>query len=392
MKGFYKIIDDLSVVEQEGLFKESFYLLGSESKNSYIKVPIELVDYCKDIIDKLDGNHSINEITGMLLQKYGKDIDVFAFVKKLSEAGLIEGFDKQIDAEMDILGLTLIRKDFNSFNKIYKIFCALSNLVYSIFKYYKIVLFIIFSEIIYIFFYVSSDIFTLRRIFIEIDATMLNSVVIWLLTGLSFFLHELGHAAAAVANNITIKTFSFGLHMGLIPMFYFTYYNLKSAPPKVKLRVTVAGIYANLICVGVCLLLLNFFVVAQYVREILKILIVLNTYMIAVNLLPFRLSDGYYILTLFLNKYDLRITLIKFLTSPKSISNINPRERKIIISYAIFSSAIFILTIYSLCTFVSNCFLSGNYICGILVTIVFSSTIILTIKNIISKSKRGKKY
>ncbi len=386
-RGRYKIVDDISLTRQESLFNEFFYLLGSKSKNSYIKIPINLVKYCEDIIDKLDGNHSIEEIEDILSRKYGENIDVFMFVKKISQAGLIEGFEKEIDDEMSIFGLTLIKKDINLINNV---FYVISNYVYFVFRHYKIVLCIIFFEIIYAFIYMILNKYTLIEILTNTDVITLSVGVTWLLTGLCFLLHEIGHAIAAIANGIKIKTFSFGLYLGLIPMFYFTYDDLKPASPKIKFRVTVAGIYTNLICAGLCLLLLELPFVSENAYKVLSLFLILNVYMIVGNLLPFKLCDGYYILSILLNKYDLRITLIKLLISFKGINDVSRRARKLVISYAIFSFVTFALSIYSFYIHIYNCFYLGNYMYGLFILTIFAITIIVTVVNIVLKSKGGK--
>lgn len=300
----YELIPDLKFIQQEDLFKNSYYLLGSESLNSFLKMKPKTYEYTKEVIELFKQNKSKEEIDDAISQMYpDKSINVEQLVTKLKEAGLIKGYEKTFDDEMTALGLTLFKKNFPQNSEHLTL---LSQKLYAFLSKAFVWLPLIVTGSILIFLH-RGDIEGLQRSQ-TIGSFLIDTITTILLTGLCFLFHELGHAISAINNKVKLKSFSFGLYLGIIPTFYFHYYNLKTASSKTKLKIVIAGIYVNSLLAGISYLLTFLPWNNPYIIQALSSFAVLNLLMILGNLLPTRLSDGYYLLALLFNKFDMRIS------------------------------------------------------------------------------------
>ncbi|MDR2043401.1 MAG: M50 family metallopeptidase [Clostridium sp.] len=304
MKDKYELISDVSFIQQEDLFQNSYYLLGSESLNSYIKMKYHTYEYAKALIELLRQNKDQKEIHEAISQLYpDKAVDMNSFFEKLKQAGLIKGFDKMLDDEMGTLGISVFERKFDADVKFPSRFIRY---LYSFFAKAYIWLPVL-AVMVLLTVVVLKDGKNFQRNE-TVGNFMMDTVVTLLLTGFCFLFHEFGHAVAAINHKVKIKTFSFGLYLGIIPTFYFSYYNLKIAPSKTKLKIVIAGVYVNLILSGLSYVLSAVPWNSAVISQVLYTFAVLNFVMLIGNLFPTRLSDGYYITSLLFNKFDIRIS------------------------------------------------------------------------------------
>lgn len=139
---------------------------------------------------------------------------------------------------------------------------------------------------------------------------------------LMFVVHEIGHIIAGLRVGIQPLNLSFVLYLGIIPMFYVRNKNIYSLKRKDIYRVLFAGIKMNFI---LGLLLINLFILTE--NEVLKILALSNFRLVIFNLWPLSLSDGYFILCIFLRRPNLRYKLHQFISKPASLLNYSNLER-----------------------------------------------------------------
>lgn len=108
--------------------------------------------------------------------------------------------------------------------------------------------------------------------------------------------------------------------------------------------------------------------------------------MILGNLLPARLSDGYYMLSLLLNKYDIRVSLWRNIVAQ---SRDRKKPNKLIVAYGILMVASLVYTLFTTILSVLNYLRSGNYAYGFGLLIVVSVMLCVATYNIKKKSKRS---
>jgi putative peptide zinc metalloprotease protein len=123
-------------------------------------------------------------------------------------------------------------------------------------------------------------------------------VATWALSYLALFavifLHEMGHAAAAIASGIHARNIGLGFYT-VLPVMYTDLTDTWKLPKKDKVKINLAGIFMQLLVNGLLLFLVktgNDFVAAMSWKIYL-----VNNCIILINLVPFMKFDGYWILS-----------------------------------------------------------------------------------------------
>ncbi|MCR5600147.1 MAG: FtsX-like permease family protein [Ruminococcus sp.] len=374
-----EVVEDIEFVIQKSFQKKNVILLGSKSVNSYIKMNENTYKYASDIIESLKKKSSLEELKKELEGKYpDKKIDVNAFVDRLRSAGLIKGTEKRIDDEMGALGVTMFNKRFE---KGWGEDNVLIRLLYKFFLTFPVWAVPVFAIITFVSFCFGNE---LRIKHIANSSAVHTIIETVIMTIACFGIHEAGHAFAAINNKVSIKDFSLGLYLGIIPMFYFRYRDMKIADPKTKLKVVLAGIYVNFIAV-ICAYFLSLQQwVPASVADSAYHFALLNGIMIVSNFMPTRLSDGYYIMSLLINKYDIRLSFWQnlFYSEP------DDRKKKGSLSIKLYSALIVIFIAISVWGIIRRSFNyihNGNVIYGYGILLFFSLTTLLAIGKIILK-------
>lgn len=299
------LISDADFVQADDLGNKEIILFGSKSMDSYVKLSEKSIDYARFIIEMMRKEAPKEVIACEMKEKYPElRIDLDSFISKLADAGLIVGSKKIFDDEMELVGITIFQKKFSLIEKA-NLPISIIAIVYHVFSkaliWIPLLLFVSFLII-----GLKGFDFVLTQ-HSGFDHYIFNGIALVVMTVLCFILHECGHAVAAIGNGVKLKDFSLGVYLGIIPTFYFRYYNLKTAPSLTKLKIVTAGVYSNL------LLALLSFIVSCLVNPPLSGLLfefsTLNILMILGNAMPMRLSDGYYAISLIIGKFDIRISL-----------------------------------------------------------------------------------
>lgn len=373
-----ELISDAEFTFQDGVLPQRIVLLGSESENSYLKMGEDTYIYAKEIVSLLQQHMTQYEIAEEIKKIFpNRNIDVPAFISKLKNAGLIVGNEKIFDDEMGLLGVNIFCKRFANKNNeksnfILKFIYRLFSLAY------------LWCPVIMVLCFVFTELQNIEAAFCNKDLNnfAMDAFVTLLLTFFCFLFHELGHAIAALNNGIKIKEFSFGLYLGVIPTFYFRYYNLKVANPKVKLKVIIAGIYVNTVIAVTCFamsgLLSEFGLLSLCLYRFSK----LNLLMIVGNLLPSKLSDGYYMVSLLSNKYDIRLSFWRRVFGEK---NKKKKTSLPLLLYFCLMIASLIYTLVSFAVKIYNYINVGNYIYGYGLFTTLCIMLILVICNVTLK-------
>jgi putative peptide zinc metalloprotease protein len=104
-------------------------------------------------------------------------------------------------------------------------------------------------------------------------------------------LHELGHALVCKHHNLKIPDGGMALYLGL-PCFYISTVNSWLSPPSVRIAISLAGSYVNLILAGI-FIPLSF--IPGAAGDFFFLMTLLNYMTILINLNPLGRFDGYYI-------------------------------------------------------------------------------------------------
>ncbi len=131
-------------------------------------------------------------------------------------------------------------------------------------------------------------------------ATTTNFTILkWTISYLSLFviifLHEIGHAAAAIKSGIKPRSIGLGFYT-ILPVMYTDLTEAWVLNKKNKIKVNLGGIFMQCI-IGVLLSILLFTTNSIYYKDILVYLITINFTIIIINLFPLLKFDGYWILS-----------------------------------------------------------------------------------------------
>jgi putative peptide zinc metalloprotease protein len=133
----------------------------------------------------------------------------------------------------------------------------------------------------------------------SIETATKFTILKWSISYLSLFviifLHEIGHAAAAIKSGIKPRSIGLGFYT-VLPVMYTDLTEAWKLNKKNKIKVNLGGIYMQLI-IGILLSIILFITTSVYVKEILTYLITINTTIIIINLFPLLKFDGYWILS-----------------------------------------------------------------------------------------------
>ncbi len=116
-------------------------------------------------------------------------------------------------------------------------------------------------------------------------------ILLFIVTFLSSFIHELGHATACKVFGIKHGSIGFGMHYN-IPVLYTDVSNIWKLKRSQRLVVNIAGIYFQMFLLTLILLL--YFITGHY---LIKYLILIINFGFIITLNPFFRFDGYWIIS-----------------------------------------------------------------------------------------------
>jgi len=117
---------------------------------------------------------------------------------------------------------------------------------------------------------------------------------VYLVLGLVFMAHELGHAVACKKYGIAPKSIGFGFYL-IFPVFYTDVSRAWSLGKYKRIVINLGGIYFQAM-INVVLIALYFMLGAnEYMQSFVKIILVTNTFVAIYSLVPFLRYDGYWV-------------------------------------------------------------------------------------------------
>lgn len=375
-----KVIPDIEFIIQESLLRrDSNVILGSKSENSFIKMSESTYQYAAEIVDYLKRGITEEELQLEIAAKYpGQNIDTAAFVEHLKSAGLIQGFEKRFDDEIGLLGITLFKIPFRQKQMQCNVFFRF---IYGFFAYYPLWAIPLFVIVTLISFILSGTMWLEHTVSRNALHTALTTAI---LTVVCFAIHELGHAMTAIRHHVSIREFAVGLYLGIIPTFYFKYRDFKIAPSKMKFKIVLAGVYVNFIAVITSLFLSLQTWVPVTIADIAFQFAILNGIMIVANLFPTRLSDGYYIMSLLINKYDIRLSFWQNLFYTKKKADLRNRRCNLpLLAYSAVILCSIALSLFALIRRAIHYMQQGSTIYGYGILIFFSISIVFAVCKIV---------
>lgn len=309
-----KAIDNISYWMYMEQKSKVYYSLGNKEVDRYIKVPEKKLKPIMETIELFDGNNEIHYIQTYLKENKKINIDVYNLYKLLSKVGLIEGEEgDKVNGEMAIIGVELLSISFpkvnNAVKKSAEGFLFLWKLVFI----FSIIMLI--SGIIFRNYRVS---YIIEHAFIVKNSHILGLVWTMLFCFIASLLHELMHWCFAIKNGLRPDKFKMVLYSGIIPTMYVKINGLYTLEKKKRITVMMAGILMNLLISFLGIILVFWFNLKNNINDIILKLVLSNLYMVVTNIMPFTITDGYYIFCWTFGIVNIRINILKAL---KGIQN-----------------------------------------------------------------------
>lgn len=295
-----QLADGVQLIENRSLYGNLFYVLACEERDKYMKVPPNRVQYVEMAIKLFDGRMTLAEI----MELY-PNIRFDQLYVRLKSAGFIEGYDIP-SSEIDIMTKEMVSVNLQNITTNYRnVFAVYATAM-------KIGYMILFVLCVIVMAFTGIDIQELKTDFATYRDSAVGGMVILVVGSSVFmFLHELSHVAVAIKYGKYVEKISLNLYFGVLPMFYVKCKGLNTLQTKYKLYVVMAGVITNFMAALVSLTLLSMDIWESNTESMFKLFFWGNIFSGFTNLIPTSLSDGYFVLSTLLGKYDMKMFIFK---------------------------------------------------------------------------------
>lgn len=350
-------------------------IVGSASTNEYVKINCTNKEVVIDVLKMFDGNHSTLEIANYCCNN-NIAIDMQHLEEVLTQRGLFLNTKKnKSNNEIELLGLKVFLKEFEYIPeyvapKVVKIMCGIILLIDII----AVVLCAInYANVISIF---KSDLLLYN------DSYILGFGMTLGISTITLVMHECGHCLAALNRNVQIHKAGLFLYLGFIPKWFINFRGLRISKKSTKIQVFLGGVVLNVSCILIACSLYSYIDCA----DLIKCFIMSNLLMILNCMIPFSLTDGYFIFSTVFNVENLRIEMVNCLKNKK----VTVRNKSGFIIYSLMSVIFWIYKLYVFYYWI-YCILTELMLpaIGIILVLLFLHILLM---NYNMKKKRGNYY
>ncbi len=300
------------------------WLIGDKDVDKYVIIPESKVDIVTIILQYFDGTYTLKEVKDLMLTHHHVNVDVNGLYQKLLKAGLIANTPQygRSFSEADLL------KNIITINPS-KLLWPLEKIINKYWRAWKLVT--ITSVLVSVLGWIWLLVMTSRNqhfryvsmsyIFGFQDSFFLGFVLAQAFTLLSSLLHELGHYIMARHLNLESKGISFSFYGSMLPMLKVDARHVYLLEESRRMHFWLSGIYVNLLLASLSfnmILLANLTNMnANFLVALLWKIVLVNLFLVIINLIPFLPSDGYFVFSTLLKHPNLRTKMIKTLLTRK---------------------------------------------------------------------------
>lgn len=281
--------------------KENLYVIYSEKTDTYFYCFESNLKYCKRILELFNGYRSLDTIKELMSLEY-PEISTTRLIDKLSKSSLIEGNKKSIQAsEMSRTSIQIKEVSLNFFNKI--------NRKLIDFLYFLVIFLFLTSIILIIYLIVKGVAFSNYILFANNNSYTLGLLISILFSLISVLFHELGHIISGIYNQIQPNKLGFSLYLNFIPRYYIKSKKIYVASRKNRILFHFGGPAIDFI-------IFAYLSMIAYLNDnsVCYFLAFASLQRFMLNLMPFGMSDGYYIMSVALKSVNLRINFINLIS------------------------------------------------------------------------------
>jgi len=289
-----KLVEDLEV-----FLEENYTIIGSISRNGYIKINTNNLYAINFILNQFDGSRTLDRINKNC-ENINIRINIFDLYERMKNKNLL--YENNIHKKSKIYnsGKMLIKKEFEYKANNTKMKYKLSRISFKLLCIINIIMFIIlilkFDKFLYF----------LKGNFLVYNGSYIQGIGVGvIISSINLIIHEIGHILIAFNYNVSIHEIGLFLYLGIIQKWFVKFRGIRAVNKKIRCKIYLGGIYLNLTCIliAICLSFFNFNI------EFLRIVVVTNTLMIFNCLIPFSLTDGYFFISDTFKVNNFRINL-----------------------------------------------------------------------------------
>lgn len=291
-----KILEDIEFYSEDS----DSLIFGSRSINEYVKVKCSNIDIIKNIILLFDGAHSEMQIEEYCAENHVK-INLEKLITEIDRKCLFEDSNAQGPSkeEIKMLGIKVFDKQFadrqiTSGSKVASYIIACINISIVLSMIYLIFRFDLIKEI-----------FS-KNLLMYKDSYINGMLVTFGMSLIVLVIHECGHILFACRYHLQIERFGLYLYIGIMPKWFFKFRGIQVAPRKQRELVFLGGVYFNFFLIILACILSSFLDV-----DLVRTFILSNFLMIINCLLPFSLTDGYFLFSNLLHIENLRNAMFR---------------------------------------------------------------------------------
>jgi hypothetical protein len=327
-----KVRDDIYFNDLFSTGNDGHYIVGSLNNDSQVLIHSDKITVFQNLLKVLNGKNTVSELCK---NGYGEIEELNKVIKLCYDKGLLTECDeiKKFN-EAENISVKLFRHDFKEFS------ASAHNISKIAVLAFRVLFLFVFVATVYIVFKHLSCItkLTIRTAISfrgkEWFNVVLGYILIQLLTLLMGVVHEIAHAVVSLKNDCQPKYISFVLYLGFMPMAYVKQKSIYSIKKEKILEILFAGVIMNFFAF---MIFTDAFIYTN--SNMCKLLAITNIHLALINLVPFSLTDGYYIFSILFKKPNLRMNFFRFLAYPKEIKKFDLNIR---VCYIIFLATIII--------------------------------------------------
>lgn len=380
-------ISKYQIIEDEDIYgRRKGYILENIEREKYINIPESKICFVENIIQLMDGKHNIEQINYEIERKFGRRVDL----EGIYRCFVIHGFIENDETNMCTDELGLLSKEILciKFKTTPMWICRLSYIIKGLAKVIYFLLFLF--SIVTMGAYCKCNIVSLVNIIksnIDIKENLMLTAII---VSISMILHEISHVIVALSHQRGIKKISFNLYAGCIPMIYVRFKRMNSLSAKKRLSVVMAGIITNFM-LGLTLISIGLLGGSRV--SITSTFITcgcINLYSVVINLLPFSLTDGYFLLSILLGDYSIRTTILWQIFTKSKKTNISRKRQIFYFIYCMFSVSVVCISLYTVFLYIIKLVAKGNQ-WSIVYALLIGGLVFMSIRKIRKNLKRYSK-
>lgn len=307
-----KIRDDIFFNDLFATGNDGYCVVGCKGNDSQLMIKMNKLKAFKELMRQFDGTYTIEE----LIDKTRHDEKDFTqIVQMCYDKGFFEEQDEiERFNEVERLSFRVLRYDFKDFSEKTQRRC---DKLVSCFR------IIFLSALLLSVYAVAKNIDIISKLTIRTVISIsgngwigvvLGYIVIQGLSLLMGIIHEVAHVVASLKNGGRPHYIAFVLYMGFMPMAYLKQKNIYALKRKEILEILFAGVIMNLF---LFMLFGNLYLWTE--SNWAKILAVTNIRLALINLVPFSLTDGYFIFSILSKRPNLRMNFFHLLAYPNEI-------------------------------------------------------------------------